>query len=262
MKLEGLFQGKNSVLYGSESESVLYEKLSNTIHNGGGKELSGLQRRVEGIDYRPIFETNSLKQKKDEKIENLVFNVTESCNFNCSYCIFSGNYLEERNHNSSKMDFETAKKGIDSLINKTKNPLLISFYGGEPLNNIGLIEEIIKYVEGDYPNKIYAFSMTSNFYNADKYLKEIVNNEIHINISLDGPKEIHDKYRKTMNGRRTWDKIIRNLGEFESNVLLMGDCGSCPSCACIEADFQALAVIEAPATVPLLITVGGIRIAS
>ena len=48
----------------------------------------------------------------------------------------------------------------------------------------------------------------------------------------------------------------------ENKIYLMGSCGSCPSCACIESDLQALAVIEAPATVPLLVIVGGIKFSS
>ena len=47
------------------------------------------------------------------------------------------------------------------------------------------------------------------------YLKDIVNNEIHINISLDGPKKIHDKNRRLKSGKPTYDKIIKNLEEFE-----------------------------------------------
>ena len=35
------------------------------------------------------------------------------------------------------------------------------------------------------------------------------------------------------------------------NKIYMSDCGSCPSCACIEQDVHFLAVIEAPAVVPL-----------
>lgn len=50
--------------------------------------------------------------------------------------------------------------------------------------------------------------------------------------------------------------------DLENRVYMAGDCGSCPSCACIEADFQVLAVIEAPATVPLMVGVGAIRFAS
>jgi len=52
------------------------------------------------------------------------------------------------------------------------------------------------------------------------------------------------------------------ISALENRIYLMGGCGSCPSCACIEADFQALAVIEAPATVPLLVIVGGISLTS
>jgi hypothetical protein len=48
----------------------------------------------------------------------------------------------------------------------------------------------------------------------------------------------------------------------ENSIYMAGDCGSCPSCACIEADFQVLAVIEAPATVPLLVIVGGMSFTS
>lgn len=96
MKLEGLFQGKNSVLYGSESESVLYEKLSNTIHTGKREELRDLQKRVEEVNYKPIFETSSLKRSQDDPLSILILEVTEQCNLACSYCIYSENYPYER----------------------------------------------------------------------------------------------------------------------------------------------------------------------
>ena len=215
MTLERLFQGRNSVLYNFDSGSVLYEKLSNTLHAGKRRKLEDLQKKIEEINYRPEFESETLKGKVGEGIENLVFNVTERCNFNCGYCIFSGNYENERIENNLEMDISTAKRAIDLLVLRTRNPALISFYGGEPLNNIDLINEIIKYAKENYSNKVYAFSMTSNFYNADRYLREIIENEIHINISLDGPEEIHNKNRKLKDGRPTYDKIMKNLGKFE-----------------------------------------------
>jgi len=215
MMLERLFQGRNSVLYDSGLRSILYEKLSNTIHTGKRGELESLQRKIEEVDYNPKFESETLKGKKGEGIENIVFNVTESCNFNCSYCIFSGNYKNERSEKNYNMGFNTAKKAIDLLIDKTKDPFLMSFYGGEPLNNMRLILEIIRYTKQKEQQKTYAFSMTSNFYNADKYIREIIGNEIHINVSLDGPQEIHDKNRKLKGGKQTYEKIMENLGKFE-----------------------------------------------
>lgn len=52
------------------------------------------------------------------------------------------------------------------------------------------------------------------------------------------------------------------ISELDDYTVLMGDCGSCPSCSCISADFQALAVIEAPATVPIMVAVGAANVVS
>ena len=53
-----------------------------------------------------------------------------------------------------------------------------------------------------------------------------------------------------------------NISDLEKEIDMFADCGSCPSCACIEGDLQFLAVIEAPATVPLLVLVGGLSFTS
>lgn len=213
--IEQISEGKNSVLFQNQENTVFYEKLSNTIHAGSYNELKNLQRKVERIEYNPRFESGTLKKKSYEKLEDLVLNVTESCNMACSYCIYSGNYKNERVENNSNMDFKTAKKAVDLFVSQAKNPSLISFYGGEPLNNMELINNIVDYVKKEYPKRKSIFSMTSNFINADKYLDSLIDNDIHVTISLDGPQKIHDKNRKTKNGNPTYKKIIENLDKFE-----------------------------------------------
>lgn len=232
MQLEGVLQGKNSVLYNSESESVLYEKLSNTIHRGKRSELNGLQKRIEEIDYSPIFETTSLKKLQNDPLSILFLEVTEQCNFGCSYCIYSENYPNERSETSKKMSFNVAKKAIDNLVPFSNHNMMIGFYGGEPLLNMDLIQQIIKYSKETFPNKDLGFSITTNFFNADKYIKEITDNEIYINLSLDGPKEVHDKFRRTKSGKPTYDKIISNIEKVEeylpgytnSHIFILSTC--------------------------------------
>ena len=220
MKLEGLFQGKNSVLYGSESKSVLYEKLSNTIHTGKRERLNGLQKRIEEVNYKPIFETSSLKRMQDDPLSILFLEITEQCNFRCSYCIYSENYPNERIETSKNMSFDTAKKAVDGLVPLSKNNVMIGFYGGEPLLNMGLIRQIMNYSKEKFPDKEFGFSMTTNFFNADRYIQDIVNNRMYINLSLDGPKEIHDKCRRTKNGKPTYDRIMSNLKKIEDLGIL------------------------------------------
>ena len=112
MGFEGLSQGKNSVLFGSDSDGVLYEKLSNTIHVGSRERLEGLQEKVECFSYEPTFEGDSLKQGATKNIGGLVLGVTERCNLRCSYCIYSGNYENERGHGSEDMDFDIARRAV------------------------------------------------------------------------------------------------------------------------------------------------------
>ncbi len=209
-------EGKNSVLFQSSEGYIFYEKLSNTIHVNDIKSLDKLRCNVEAIKYHPRFESESLKKGCGKKLESLLLNVTESCNLSCSYCIYSGNYENEHVENKRKMDFKIGKKAIDQFMPLSKERVLIGFYGGEPLTNMDLIKNIIKYTKRKYPKKTSVFSMTSNFCNADKYMKEIVENEIYINISLDGPKHIHDKNRRFKNGKPTYNKIIENLKKIET----------------------------------------------
>ena len=151
MKLEGFFQGKNSMLYGSESESVLYEKLSNTIHTGKREILRGLQKRIEEVNYKPIFETSSLKRSQDDPLSILFLEITEQCNFRCSYCIYSENYPNERTETSKNMLFDTAKKAVEGLVPLSKNNVMIGFYGGEPLINMDLVRKIMGYSKKKIP---------------------------------------------------------------------------------------------------------------
>ncbi len=232
MRLEGLFQGKNSVLYDFESESVLYEKLSNTIHTGRREKLDSLQRKIEEIDYHPVFETDSLKRQQNAPLDILLLEVTEQCNFGCSYCIYSENYPNERTETFKNMSFDTAKKAVDSLVPLSKNNVMVGFYGGEPLLNMALVRRIIGYSKERFPNKEFGFSMTTNFFNADKYIRDIVDNGMYINLSLDGPKEIHNKCRRTKNGKPTYDKIMSNLkkveeyspGYIDSHIFILSTC--------------------------------------
>ncbi len=212
LSIKNLKEGRNSTLFDvSNKEAIFYEKLSNSIHVGDYNHLQKFQNKVESVDYYPIFESDSLKKRKNDKLEGLVLNVTEDCNLNCTYCIYSGCYKNERTTNKTFMDFEVAKKSIDIFIQESEDPALISFYGGEPLNNMKLIKKIIKYSKQSYPNKNILFSMTSNFYNAERYIDTLAGENLQLLISLDGPKNIHDKYRIHRDRKSTWNKIMRNI---------------------------------------------------
>jgi len=148
------------------------------------------------------------------KISKICLQVSQQCNFRCSYCVYSDEY-ENRNHSSKKMNWTTAKKGIDLLIDHSKDSpeLEVGFYGGEPLLEFDLINECLKYASKVAEGKKVSFTITTNgsLLNEDM-VRTFLKYDMTVSVSLDGPREIHDKNRKfAANGRGTFDQVYNNL---------------------------------------------------
>lgn len=154
-------------------------------------------------------------------LHQIVFEVTNSCNFRCNYCIYSGMYKGFNQLSNHKLSFDKAKAILDYLINLwdenqrfvSSKPIFIGFYGGEPLLNISLIKQIVEYVEKNIMNKQKViFSMTTNAFFIDKYMDYLVNKDFQLLISLDGNRETNIN-RKTKTNEESFpivfDKIIK-----------------------------------------------------
>lgn len=153
------------------------------------------------------------------EVRTFVFIVTQSCQLRCKYC-----YLVGKN-NSGRMDFITAKKAIDYILNESKfqdsNKAIFDFIGGEPLLEIDLIEQIVSYIELklDILNHIWknniTIMLTTNglLYSTNKVQDFIKrhNNILSISISIDGEQTKHDTNRIFENGEGSYSKIIDNV---------------------------------------------------
>lgn len=182
-----------------------YEILKRIQSRGFCKNIT-----IKSIDHP---DSESMYRHLEENIENLTLQVTQNCNLRCDYCIYSGKY-GTRKHAPKRMDFETAKKGIDFLIShSTKSGLVnIGFYGGEPLLELELIKRCISYIKERYPQKSVNHAITTNgTLLTPEVFYYLVSNGASIMISLDGPKGIHDQFRRYANGDGSYDDIIENV---------------------------------------------------
>lgn len=147
------------------------------------------------------------------KVQKITLQVTQSCNLRCDYCPYSGGY-RNREHTNNKMDWNTAKKSLDFLLEHSiDNEIVnIGFYGGEPMIEFDLIKKCIEYAKEIFKGKDIQFSITTNGTLINKkIIRYFVKNKVNLTISLDGPKEVHDKNRRFCNGSGTFDKIINSL---------------------------------------------------
>ncbi len=143
-------------------------------------------------------------------VKALCLHVAHTCNLNCEYCFASqGKYQGER----ALMTFEVGKQAFDFLIanSGTRRNLEVDFFGGEPLMNWDVVKQLVAYarsVEKEY-NKNFRFTFTTNGMLIDDDVIDFVNKEMHnVVLSLDGRKEVHDRFRRDYAGKGSYDNIV------------------------------------------------------
>lgn len=152
-------------------------------------------------------------------MRSLVIEVTDACNMACKYCGYRDLYNNYDERNNKKISFAVVKKFIDYL--KTlwlssynisyNNTVIISFYGGEPLLNIGLIKDIISYIESlDLPTMRFHYNMTTNACLLNLYMEYLVEKDFSLLISLDGDKK-NNSYRVFKNGVESFEMVEKNV---------------------------------------------------
>ena len=154
--------------------------------------------------------------KREPVIKAMCLHVAHTCNLNCEYCFASqGNYHGER----AVMDFETGKKALDFLVEHsgTKHNLEVDFFGGEPLMNWQVCKQLVAYARSieEKFNKHFRFTLTTNGMLVDEDVIEFSNKEMdNVVMSLDGRKEVHDYFRKTIGGVGSYDIIVPKFQKF------------------------------------------------
>lgn len=156
----------------------------------------------------------------------IALEVTQACNFRCQYCVYSGNYRFTRLHGEKKMAWETAAGTIDFFLEllqdkhrlKKEKRFDIGFYGGEPLLCFDLIKKAIDYTKKTASasglDKVFDidFRITTNgFLLTEEIADFLKENDVYVNVSLDGPQAEHDKFRVHKSGRETYRVIIDNV---------------------------------------------------
>jgi len=157
-----------------------------------------------------------LKQKTAGVVKALCLHVAHTCNLNCSYCFASqGNYHGDR----AVMSFEVGKRALDFLMENSgsRRNLEVDFFGGEPLMNFQVVKDLVAYARSveKEKGKNFRFTLTTNGVLVDDEVIDFANRECsNVVLSLDGRKEIHDRFRVDFAGNGSWDRIVPKFQKF------------------------------------------------
>lgn len=154
---------------------------------------------------------------------NITFQVTEDCCLKCTYC-----YQGHKTH--AMMTKETAKQIVDLLfrlydedkedcpINKHTYGLILDFIGGEPLMNVDVVEYVMEYFLNEcfrrdhiWLTNFRASMSTNGLLYFEPKVQSFLNKYkrfISMNVTIDGPKDIHDLCRIDLDGKGSFDRSI------------------------------------------------------
>ena len=136
------------------------------------------------------------------------------CNLNCAYCFFlHKDSLYPGSH--FRMSDEVLETYIRQLIEYHRSPqVTVAWQGGEPtLMGIEFYRQAIEYQKKyKKPAMVFENTMQTNgtLLN-DEWCEFFKENNFLIGISLDGPRHLHDVYRRDKQGQPTFDRVMRGL---------------------------------------------------
>ena len=137
-----------------------------------------------------------------------------ACNLDCAYCFF---LEKERLYpgSSLRMTDEVLETYIRQLIETHRSrEVTVAWQGGEPtLMGVDFYRRAIEYQKAyARPGMVFENTMQTNgTLLDDEWCRFFKENNFLVGISLDGPRHLHDIYRRDKGGRGTFDRVMRGL---------------------------------------------------
>ena len=208
---------------GPMSVEALSESLADRFPAGQVADAVDELQAIRAIGDVRLPPTKSLPVMPPENfpLTTMVLNVTNKCNLACTYCYEYGEDKivdTEFGAKSKFMSEETARESVDFMFNESgiNQVANLTFFGGETLLNFKVLKKTLAYAreKGAVLGKEVRFSLTTNAtLLRPEIIEWLVDNEVGVTISIDGPKESQDKFRVFSNGMGSYDLVLPKIKE-------------------------------------------------
>ncbi|MGE0431580.1 MAG: radical SAM protein [Planctomycetota bacterium] len=141
----------------------------------------------------------------NNKLHMYALNLAHVCNLACSYCnVNQGNYTGDGPTLAERKVVDRALARIPELFGRIM-PTVV-FYGGEPLLNWGVLQYGVEQCLLRDANTQFQVVTNGTLIDADK-AAFFAAHRFGVIVSIDGPPELQDQYRKTVGGKASSAKV-------------------------------------------------------
>lgn len=146
-----------------------------------------------------------LLEKQEQEKWTVVILPSLECNYRCTYC-----FEQNTGYPAQTMSKKQADAIFEIIKGKTASGARITLYGGEPLAKKN--REIIEYIVEKGKELGCHFFAVTNGHDLDHYIDLLGEDGIRgVQISMDGPRDIHNRRRISLDNVSSYDKILANI---------------------------------------------------
>ncbi|MCG9695565.1 anaerobic sulfatase maturase [Shewanella sp. Isolate11] len=135
------------------------------------------------------------------------------CNIDCQYCFYLHKEGLLHQPKQPKMDDETLERFIKSYIeSQDGEQITFSWQGGEPtLLGLDYYKKVVALQKRYQPEGVQINNdlQTNGLLLNDAWCAFLKEHQFLVGLSIDGPRELHDKYRVTNSGKPTFDLVMK-----------------------------------------------------
>ena len=144
----------------------------------------------------------------------LIKPASANCNMDCKYCFYKCLSSHREEYSKGFMKEETLETLVREAIAYADGSLTFAFQGGEPtLAGLDFFQKAVE-LQQKYNNKklqIENTIQTNGLLIDEKWARFLGEHRFLVGLSLDGPKKMHDRYRKDAAGQDTFARIMHSV---------------------------------------------------
>ena len=134
-----------------------------------------------------------------------------ACNMRCKYCFYADVINVREIKNYGMMTVDTLEILVKKALSQVEETVSFAFQGGEPtLVGLEFYKKFIELQKKHNSNKVKILNsiQTNGYIINEEWARFLAENRFLVGLSLDGPKEINDRYRLDNNQNSVFDKVM------------------------------------------------------
>lgn len=165
------------------------------------------------IHERTVFLQDAERFSRAPAFNVMVKPIGSSCNLNCAYCYYLDKSRLQDGRAEVMSDVILERVVRDAIASNGADEITFEWHGGEPLlAGIDFFRKAValqaRYADG---RRIHNTLQTNGVLLTQQWADFLKEADFLVGISVDGPEDVHDRYRRDKGGRASFDRVMSGL---------------------------------------------------